>query len=127
MMRRCLYIFACLFASVLFASPEGDAVIPLGYYSSHEGAFHRLHQISVSGGQMSLNDGSVWKVLEKDRHKTIDWMMNDVVLICPNYRPFSSCNYKLYNEVTDSRVEVNLYRGPKNEGKETYKIVLIGY
>lgn len=97
------------------------------YYTSHEGVFHRPIAVTAFGDNVTLEDGSVWHVREKDRHKTLDWLLGDSILILPNHSWFSSYKFILLNQNTGKKVSVNMILGPIYNGIYTHWIVAIDY
>lgn len=104
-----------------------DGLVRKGYYTSHEGAFHRPISITLGGDMITLEDGSVWKVRAKDKYKTLDWLAGDSIVIIPNHSWFSSYYYVLLNQNTGEEVRVNLVLGPIYNGIYTHWVVAIDY
>jgi predicted double-glycine peptidase len=99
----------------------------LSYYTSHAGAFHHPVAIGMLGENVALEDGSVWSIYSGHRHKTLDWLSTDTVLIAQNKAWFSSYQYCLYNQNTEASVEADLTLGPIHNGTLTHYIVAIDY
>ncbi len=106
---------------------EKSAVNATTYYTSHEGAMHHPIAVSLLGETVELEDGSIWSVSSGDRHKTLDWMTGDVIIIIPNHSWFSSYDYRLVNLNTGAKVKVNLSLGPIYNGIYTHWILAIDY
>lgn len=97
------------------------------YYTSHEGAMHHPIAVSLLGETIELEDGSIWTTSSSDRHKTLDWMTGDTIIILPNHSWFSSHDYRLVNINTGANVKVNLSLGPIYNGIYTHWIIAIDY
>mgnify|MGYP000373122195 CR=1 FL=1 len=108
-------------------SSNDELIARKTYYTSHEGVFHRPIAVTAFGDNVTLEDGSVWHVREKDRHKTLDWLLGDSILILPNHSWFSSYKFILLNQNTGKKVSVNMILGPIYNGIYTHWIVAIDY
>jgi len=97
------------------------------YYTSHEGAYHNPYAVSLFGDTVELEDGSIWAVSLSDRHKTLDWMTSDVILVTQNTSWFSVYNYVLVNLNTGVHVNVNLSLGPIYNGLYTHFVTAVDY
>lgn len=106
---------------------EKKATNAATYYTSHEGAMHHPIAVSLLGETIELEDGSIWTASSSDRHKTLDWMTGDVIIILPNHTWFSSYDYRLVNLNTGANVKVNLSLGPIYNGIYTHWIIAIDY
>ncbi|MEM1283559.1 MAG: hypothetical protein AAGG81_08405 [Chlamydiota bacterium] len=106
---------------------DREGLVSKGYYTSHEGAFHRPISITLGGDMVTLEDGSVWKVRAKDKCKTFNWLAGDSIIILPNHSWFSTYYYVLHNQNTGEDVQVNLVLGPIYNGIYTHWVVAIDY
>lgn len=97
------------------------------FYTSHPGAFHRPHYISVFGDSVEFEDGSIWSVHPSDSYKTLNWLPNDLIVVTPNHSWFSSYIFRLTNQNTGVSVEANLTLGPIYDAPYTHWIVAIDY
>jgi hypothetical protein len=106
---------------------DEELVAKKTYYTSHKGAFHRPIAVTPLGDEVTLEDGSVWKIKYDHRYKTLDWLAGDNILVLPNHAWFSSYYYRLVNQNTGADVETNLFLGPIYNGVYTHWIVAIDY
>lgn len=97
------------------------------FFTSHEGAFHRVFSVGICGDRVELEDGSIWSVYSGDTYKTLNWIPSDVIVITPNHSWFSSYNFRLTNQNTGVSVESNLTLGPIYNAPFTHWIVSIDY
>lgn len=105
---------------------EADEILARKIFcSTHNGAYHHPIAVSNGGDTVTLEDGSVWHVREKDQVKTLDWLMGDTVVILPNHSWFSSYQFVLFNQTTGREVKANLLLGPIFNGVFTHWIVSI--
>jgi len=107
-------------------SPSHEqALIAKGPYStSHLGAFHHAQKVDVFGGEITLEDYSLWYVSSADSYKMANWFTSDNLIICPN-PPFSFYKYRLVNQDTLVSVDVNLVLSPLIGGFATYYVMAI--
>lgn len=97
------------------------------YYTSHNGAYHSPVGISIYGGSIELEDGSIWNAYPGDIYKVQNWLPTDIVVITPNHSWFSSYSYKLTNQNTGEGVAANLTLGPIYDSLYTHWIIAIDY
>lgn len=81
-------------------------------YTSHPGVIYFPIDVTTSGDQVTLFDGSVWQIRSWDRDQTRGWLSTDEIVIMPNTNFFSFYDYKLLNRMTGVAVEANLYLSP---------------
>ncbi|MBS4168824.1 hypothetical protein PARA125_001471 [Parachlamydia sp. AcF125] len=99
----------------------------IGYCTTHQGVYRHPYVVSFDGGEVELNDGSIWLVCSSDRYKTLNWLTSDRIIVTPNSNFFSSYDYSLVNLDTNVIVPVNLFAGPLYRGIYTYFISDIDY
>lgn len=104
---------------------DEEELICKSLYTTHEGAFHRPVNITKRGESVTLQDGSMWKVREKDRYKTQQWLASDNILILPNHSWFSTYQFVFCNQNTGCEVRVNLILEPIYNGVHSHWIVAI--
>lgn len=97
------------------------------YYTWHQGAHHKPTAVSVLGDFVTLHDGTEYHVKYSDRHKTLDWLATDTIIILPNHAWFSSHYFRLVNQMTGADVQVNLHKGPFYNGVHTHWVIAIDY
>lgn len=97
------------------------------YVTSHDGAFHNPYLVSAFGDTVELEDGSIWAVRSSDKHKTLNWWTDDIVVITQNDAWFSSYDYAIVNITRGVEVKVNMLTGPFYNGIHTHWITAIDY
>lgn len=83
------------------------------YLTGHRGALHWPIDVSASGSEVVLEDGSLWSVRSGDWVHTRNWYETDQILIAPNRSFFSCYDYILVNQSSGATVEVNLMSAPQ--------------
>lgn len=89
---------------------------------SHHGSHHHAINISPKGDTLELEDGSIWSTSHGDRHKSKDWLPEDILTLTPNHSWFSSYDYRFNNQTTGSSIEVNITLGPLLANKNVHRI-----
>lgn len=105
---------------------EGEDRISAGWLFnptlSHHGAHHHAINISPKGDTLELEDGSIWSTSHSDRHKSKDWLADDILVLTPNHSWFSSYDYRFTNQTTGSSIEANITLGPILANKNVHRI-----
>lgn len=91
-------------------------------YTSHEGAMHHVVAITPNGNEITLVDGSTWRVRSSDCYRVLNWLTTDEILITPNSSFFSLYDYKMINRSTGAEVKANLLLQPVLGAADTYQI-----
>jgi len=104
---------------------DEDLISKKIYYNSHDGAYHFPVAVTYLGDEVTLEDGSIWKVASWDKWKTLNWLTTDTILVTQNKYMFSSYKFMLVNQDTGKEVEVNLALGPIYSGCYTRWIVSV--
>ena len=97
------------------------------YFTSHPGAHHWPIAVSPFGDEVTLEDGSVWKVKNSHRYRTLDWFSSDDIVIFANHQWFSNYYYQLQNQTTGQYCNVNMQLGPIYNGAYTRWVYAIDY
>lgn len=90
---------------------------------THHGAHHHPINISPKGDTIELEDGSIWSTSHSDRHKSKDWLPEDILVLTPNHAWFSSYDYRLTNQTTGSSIEANITLGPVMHHTNVHRII----
>lgn len=80
--------------------------------SSHPGSIYYIVHFNFNIGEITMADGSIWRIRHDDRYQSMGWLKTDEISILPNTNFFSFYDYKLLNRVTGAEIEVNLYKQP---------------
>ncbi len=91
-------------------------------YSTH----HPVHY-SPGGETVELENGSIWRVDDRDAALVRNWIRTDELLIAPNYTWWSTYPFRLVNVGTKSSVQVKLKMGPFEQSKHNRWITSIDY
>jgi len=79
--------------------------------SGHKGSYHIYSGVSAYGDQVELEDGSLWFVLPAERKKLLEWVVGDPLAILKGDKN-SNYRYRLQNERTNHKIEVELSAAP---------------
>lgn len=79
--------------------------------TSHKGSYHMYSGVSAYADHVELEDGSLWFVLPAERSKTLEWNVGDPVAILKGNKN-SNYRYRLHNERTNHKLEVELSAAP---------------
>ncbi len=104
------------------AGAKAATFLSSNIYTSHPGIFYYPIAVTPSGDEVTLMDGSVWKIRGWDRDQTRGWLATDEIILMPNTSFFSFYDYRLVNRQTGVEVEANMVLKPYLNAAYSFQI-----
>lgn len=88
---------------------------------------HWLSNIGPNGHLIDMEDGTRWEIASGDIYRLNSWRLNDPIVVTPNYSWFSSGDFYITNQNTNTSVRADLVVSPIAFGPYSHWIIGIDH